>query len=165
MDRYVFFTDGARYLAFVKVVVTPSGVYVIDPNDPRAGKISYHESGAFNLAQPRYDPQILYGELAAPEGVHGYQYITRRAYGTRPGRPLPVSAASTGPSTGRPGVVVDLQGQPEGTRFVEVEIGIRCEESCHPGADCMFPSLRFLRDETRLASRLLVISASWLPLF
>jgi hypothetical protein len=164
-DRYVFLTDGIRYTALVKVVISPSGIYVIDPNDPRSGKISYHESGAFNLAQPKYDPQILYGELEAPEAVHGYQYIARRMYGTRPGALLPGSADSPGPSTGRPGPVVDLRGQPEGTRFLEVEVGIRCEESCHPGPDCMFPSRRFLRDSTPLGSRLMVISASWLPLF
>jgi hypothetical protein len=164
-NRYVFLTDGTRYLAFVKVVVTASGVYVIDPNDPGAGKMSYHESGAINLGQPRYDPQVVVGDLGPPEAVHGYQYISRRGYYTHDSRPLPETSSSSGPSSGRPGPVIDVRDQPAGTRMLEVEIGIRCPHSCHTVPDSLFPSRRFLREETPVSTRLLVISASWLPLF
>lgn len=164
-DRYVFLTDGARFYPLVKVAVSPSGIYVVDPNTPGAGKISFHESGAFNLGQPRYDPPVLYGQLDPPEGIHGYQLIARHAFGTHGLDRLVASSQSRGPSGRRPGPVVDLSTQPSNARFLEVEVGVRCSSTCHAVPDVMFPSRRVLRDETPLGGRALVISASWLPLF
>lgn len=164
-DRYVFLTDGTRFYPAVKVLVRESGIYVIDPNAPDAGKISFHESGAFNLGQPRYDPQVIYGELSPPQGVHGYQYITRRSFNTHGLGQLVASATSPGPSEARPGPVLDIRTEPPNVRFLEIEIGVRCRPGCHSAEDVMFPARRFLRDETPLGDRALIISASWLPLF
>ncbi len=60
-DRDVFITDGTQFHPIDRVVVRSSGVYVLDPNAPDAGKISYHSTGAINLGQPKYDPPVLYG--------------------------------------------------------------------------------------------------------
>jgi|SRR5580658_1502458 hypothetical protein len=164
-DRYAFITDGERYLPLVKVVVRPSGIYVLDPHAPDSGKISYHESGAFNLGQPKYDPEMIYGQLGPPEGVHGYQMVNRRAFNSHGFRQQVESSSSSGPSGRRPGPAVDIRSQPPNTRFLEIEVGVRCIPSCHRADDCLFPSLRVHREEQPIGDRLLVISASWLPLF
>jgi hypothetical protein len=80
-------------------------------------------------------------------------------------RQLLAEAVSQGPSIRRPGPVVDIRTQPAGTRFLELEVGVRCSPACHAVDDAMFPTLRFLREESPIGDRLLVVSASWVPLF
>jgi hypothetical protein len=164
-DRYVFISDGERFHSLVKIAVRPSGIYLVDPSTLGSGHVSYHTSGAFNLGQPEYEPTVLRGQLEPPEAVHGYQYLNRRVFNSHGFRELLAGAESPGPSSGRPGPIVDINAQPAGTRFLEVEVGVRCLPSSHNVADSMFPALRFLREETPIGSRLLVVSASWVPLF
>jgi hypothetical protein len=164
-DRYVFISDGERYYPLVKIIVRGTDVYVVDPNAPDSGKISYHVTGAFNLGQPNYEPQVVHGRLGPLEGIHGYQYVTRQSFNSHGFARLLQTTTSTGPSIRRPGPVVDIREQPPGTRFLEVEIGVRCPAACHVAADAIFPSLRFFREETPISTRLLVVSASWHPLF
>lgn len=164
-DRYVFISDGRRFYTLIKVVIRPSGVYLVDPTSPDSGHVSYHESGALNLGQPRYHQNVVQAQLDPPEAVHGYQYVSRRMFNSHGFLQLIAEARSPGPSSRRPGPVVDIRTQPAGTRFLELEVGVRCRPACHDVDDAMFPTLRFLREESPIGDRLLVISASWVPLF
>jgi hypothetical protein len=158
-DRYAYISDGYRFFPLVKIVVRGSDVFILDPNVPDAGKISYHASGALSSGQPKFDPSVIYGWLGAVDGVHGYQYIARRATGSHGFEHLLESSTSPGPSKRRPGPVLDIREQPPGTRFLEIAVGVRWPPTCHDVSDVMDPSRRFLREETPIANRLLVISA------
>jgi hypothetical protein len=165
LERYVYISDGERFAPLFKVVVGGRNIYLVNPSTPGSGHISYHESGAFNLGQPGHSPPVLYHWLGSIDGIHGYQYLTRRMHNAHGFSSLLTGSDSDGPSNRRPGPVVDVRSQPANTRFLEIELGVRCPRECHASDDSFFSKRRFLREETSVGTRLLVLSATWVPLF
>src|SRR5271157_3757759 len=72
LRHYVYLTDGRRAVLLRQVTWHGDDIYLTDPNDPNAGKVSWHESGRLNLGQPLYDPKKVVLAFPPPSGVHGY---------------------------------------------------------------------------------------------
>jgi hypothetical protein len=161
LKRHIYLSDG-KQAALIRVVVwNGEDIYLMDPENPDSEKISYHASGALMLRQRNYEPSTLTTQLTPPSQVHRYQMVLQQGIDThslgtlldRPGR-FP-------PNERREGLLVDLTQQPAGTRFLMVEVGVRCPSTCHP--DAAIPQGRFgmVRDERTYGDRQLLISAWW----
>jgi len=163
LRHYVYLTDGTRTILLRQVTWHDDDIYLTDPNDPTAGKVSWHESGALNLGQPLYSPQKVKLPYPPPSAVHGYASPLRTGMNTHGLGSLLSRKERYPPAPERRCTIIDLRRQPEGMRFLVYEIGVRCDVRCH--ATARMPSGNGLLQELiPNGDRFLVVSAWWEPL-
>ena len=163
LRQRIYLTDGTRSVLLRQVTWHNDDIYLTDPNNPDSGKVSWHKSGDLNLGQPTYSPQKVVMRLPPPSAVHGYASplllrINTHGLGSLLSRPEKYP-----PTPDRHSTFIDIRNQPSDTRFLALEVGVRCALNCH--LDARLPYGRGLvQDLVPNGNRFLVISAWWEPL-
>jgi hypothetical protein len=161
ISRHVYITDGARS-ALVRVAVWDGDdIYLMDPEDPSSGRTSIHGSGQLRLRQPGYEPPVLLRQTIPPRQVHGYVKYLQQAMSSHGLSSWLDRPSQYPPSDRRTGLIVDLRAQPPDTRFLVVEVGVRCLPTCHAETVLPFGRLGLVSDLTPNEDHLLVIGAWW----
>jgi hypothetical protein len=163
LRHYVYLTDGTRFALLRQATWDQDDICLTDPNDPKAGKISWHSSGDLNLGQPTYRPQKVVVEGAPPSAVHGYASPLHSKINTHGLEGILSRPEKYNPTPARPSTFIDLRTQPPQARFLAVEIGVRCGFECHAGASLPTGD-GLVQNLIPNGNRFLVISAWWEPL-
>jgi hypothetical protein len=163
LRHYVYLTDGSRAVLLRQVTWHDDDIYLTDPNDPSAGKVSWHETGKLNLGQPLYSPQKVALIFPPPSAVHGYASPLHSRLNSHGLDTLLSRPEKYPPSPGRPSTFIDGRNQPPNTRLLAYEVGVRCGITCHAEAN-MPTGLGLVQELIPNGDRFLVISAWWEPL-
>ncbi len=134
LKHYIYLTDGSRAVLWRQVTWHADDIYLTDPNDPGAGKVSWHATGDLNLGQPHYRPQKVVVASVPPSAVHGYASPLQSKLNTHGLEGILSRPEQYPPSRDRPSTFIDVRAQPPNTRFLALEIGVRCGLECHPAA-------------------------------
>jgi hypothetical protein len=163
LKRYVYLTDGRRAVLWRQVTWHDDDIYLTEPNQPDAGKVSWHESGDLDLGQPAYTPQKVVLKGAPPSAVHGYASPLRSALNTHGLGELLARPEKFPPTHSRPSTFIDVRTLSPNAGFLNLEVGVRCGIECH--AEATLPTGPGLIQEfIPKGDRFLVISAWWQPL-
>ena len=157
----MYLTDGTRVALLRVVVWDDDDIYLMQPDDHGSGRTSVHGSGQVRLRQPGHDPPVVLAQTVPPRQVHGYRTYVHQGFNSHGFDDLLSRGTDHPPIERRHGLVIDIRTQPANTRFLMVEVGVRCLPECHPDTVLPFGHRGLVSESETIGDRALVTSAWW----